>query len=66
VTSPAPETPPTTEPRAPLREVIGLVLILVGALALTTVAFFTDPRLGFAVLGTFAVAVGALMAFGEA
>jgi len=65
VTSPAPETPPT-DPRAPLREVIGLVLILVGAIALTTVAFFVDPRLGCALLGAEAVAVGALMAFGEA
>lgn len=65
MTSPAPETPPT-DPRAPLREVIGLVLILVGAIALTTVAFFVDPRLGFAVLGGTAVAVGSLMAFGEA
>lgn len=65
MTSPAPETPPT-DPRAPLREVIGLVLILVGAIALTTVAFFVDPRLGFTVLAAAAVAVGSLMAFGEA
>lgn len=65
MTSPAPETPPT-DPRAPLREVIGLALILVGAIALTTVLFTVDPRLGFGAIGAALVGVGSLMAFGEA
>lgn len=65
MTSTAPETPPT-DPRAPLRELLGLVLILVGAIALTVIAFTVDWRLGVTLLAAAAVAVGGFMAFGEA
>lgn len=51
-----PESPPVRGDQ--LRELLGLLLLVVGFVGLVIPAFFTDPRLGFAVVGAFALVGG--------